>query len=104
MKIEKFLFTPSSSITTVILNDSSLEPSRVLLWVESPYPSHGYDDMTRQVASYGTSSIKNDRSIYMHNGSSAVISGRVTDFDIGEFTITFDNYAAYQISGLAIED
>lgn len=104
MKLEKGSFTPTSDITTVVLNDDTLTPDRIVLWVEGTYPSHGYDDMTRQVAAYASTSEKNDRSIYVHNGSSATMSGRVTAMSAGEFDITYDVRTATQTNFLAIED
>ena len=104
MKLEKGSFVPTSSTEIVVLNDSTLEPSRIVFWVEGTYPSHGYDDLTRQVAGYSTTIEKNDRSIYVHNGSSATMSGRCNYFDVGEFEVGFDNYTATGINFLAIED
>lgn len=105
MKLEKSSFTPTNTTTTVVLNDDTITPNRITFWVEGTYTSHGYDDGTRQVAAYGNSTLtKNDRSIYVHNGSTALISGRVTNFDEGEFTITFNSYNATTINFLAIED
>lgn len=105
MKLEKINFTPSGSTVVIILNDSTLTPDRVVFWVDGTYKCRGYDDMTRQVANYGSgTSTVNNRSIYLHNGTSAIMRGRVTDFDTGEFTVTFDSYTADTIHALVIED
>lgn len=105
MKLEKGSFTAGYNLETIILNDSTLTPNRIIFWIDGTYKSHGYDDMTRQVAAYGTSTAtKNDRSIYLHNGSTAVMSGRCTAFYLGEFDVTFDVRTADTIHFLAIED
>lgn len=105
MKLEKGSFLPTGATVIVVLNDDTIAPNRIVFWVDGTNKSHGYDDGTRQVAAYGNGvSTKNDRSIYVHNGSSALISGRVTNYDIGEFTVSFDSYAAESINFLAIED
>ncbi len=104
MKVEKGSFTPNASVTTVTLNDDTLTPDRIVFWVEGSFPSHGYDDTTRQVAGYSSTSEKLDRSVYVHNGSSATMQGRVTNLDVGEFDMTFDSFTSTQINFLAIED
>lgn len=107
MKIEKGSFSPSQSLATIVLNDDTLEANRIIFWCEGTYPSHGYDDMTRQVAAYGGSGVtKNDRSIYVYNTSTSTVvqSGRVTGFHVGEIDVTFDSYNATQVGFIAIED
>lgn len=104
MILEKGSFTPNNDATIVTLNNENLTPDRVIFWVEGTYPSHGSDDGTQAVAAYGSTNTKNDRSIYVHNGSSALMSGRITDLDVGEFEVTFDVRTATSIGFLAIQD
>lgn len=105
MKIEKGSFTPTYNITTVVLNDDTITPNRFIFWVDGTYQCHGYDDLTRQVCNYGIgTSVKNDRSIYLHNGTNAIMSGRVTNIDEGEFDVTFDIRTTDTVHVLAIED
>lgn len=104
MKVEKGSFTPTGLITTVVLQDDTLEPDRIVLWVEGTYPSHGYDDLTRQVAGYGSTSEKLDRSVYVHNGSTALMSGKVNSFSVGEFDMGYDSFTSTQTNYLAIQD
>lgn len=105
MKLEKGSFTAAYDLNTIVLNDDTLEPSRFIFWVDGTYRTHGYDDMTRQVAHYGNgTAVKNDRSIYIHNGTNAIMSGRVTAVYPGEADITFDIRTADTIHFIAIED
>lgn len=105
MKLEHSSFTPTDSSPIVVLNDDTITPNRIIFWVEGSYPSHGFDDGTQQVCAYGNgTATKNDRSVYVHNGTTATMSGRVDSFDTGEFTMDMDSFTATTINFLAIED
>lgn len=105
MLLEKGSFIANNSIMTLILNNPNLTPSRIIFWIDGTYKSHGYDDMTRQVAAYGSSTAtKSDRSVYLHNGTTAISNGYCTLFDLGEFSMNFSAYTADIIHFLAIQD
>lgn len=104
MTLEKGSFTASSDDCIVTLTNETLTPDRIVFWVEGTYPSHGFDNGIQAVAAYSSTSTKNDRSIYVHNGSNAIMSGKINYFDVGEFEVGFDVRNATQINYLAIED
>lgn len=107
MKLEKTTFTAAYAVTTVLLNDSTLIPTRFIFWIDGANSSHGTDDGIIQVSTYNSGTLtKNDRSIYLHNGSTALMSGRVTNIDPlgGEFDVTFDVRTGTTINCIAIEE
>lgn len=105
MKLEKGSFYALNSIETPVLNDPTLSVDRVVTWVDGTNKSHGYDDLTQQVCAYGNgTTTKSDRSVYVHDGTNILTSGKCTRFDVGEFDMSFDSYNGELINFLAIED
>lgn len=103
-KYEKGSIIATGSLTTPVLNDTTLTPDVIIFWVEGTYPSHGVDNGTVHVAGYDGSGVYNaSNSIYVHNGSTALMAGYVSAIYAGEFDITFSVYNGSIINFLAVE-
>lgn len=102
MKIEPGGTLVDNSVLMVSLNDPTLVPEKVIVWVDGTYPSHGYDDLTTQVCIYNSYLTKNNKSIYVYNGSTVLLEGKCTSFDEGEIVFTFTTHSELNLRWLVI--
>lgn len=90
MKLEAGATLIDTDIMYISLNDETLVPESVELWIDGTYHSHGYDDLTTQICAYNSYQTKDDRSIYVHNGSTVLVDGKCISFDVGEIVLSFN--------------
>lgn len=104
MKKERGSFPTLFNPTTIVLDDTTLNPDRIFFWIDGANSMHGYDNGTTAFCEYNTSNMDNSYSLRLQNGGTTLLQGKVTNFDTGEIEITFATRTNQAVNFIVIED